>query len=64
MRKFWKTLRATARLMVGQHDYEAYLAHCRAHHPELEPLNREQHFRACQDARYPGKAGRISRCPC
>lgn len=61
----WLKLAAqTARLMVGVHDYDSYVVHCREHHPDLEPMSREQFFRACLDARYPGKNGKINRCPC
>lgn len=61
---WFKPLVKTARLMVGVHDYDAYLAHYRDHHPDQKPLSREAFFRACQEARYPGKKGTISRCPC
>lgn len=52
------------RLMVGVQDYERYVAHMAEKHPELTPLSREAFFRACQEARYPGKHGKISKCPC
>jgi uncharacterized short protein YbdD (DUF466 family) len=54
----------TARMMVGVGDYAAYKAHMETHHPELTPMNETEYFRYCQDARYPAKAGKISRCPC
>ncbi|WP_293932830.1 YbdD/YjiX family protein [Iodobacter sp.] len=53
----------TCRLMVGIHDYDAYLLHMREHHPEIEPKNRDEFYRYCLEARFPG-AGKISKCPC
>jgi len=54
----------TLRLMVGVGDYDQYLAHMRAHHPELAPMSRAEYFRHCQAARYPSADGSIKRCPC
>ena len=51
----------TARLMVGLPDYDTYVAHVRATHPDQEPMSREAFFRERQAARY-GGAGRIGRC--
>jgi uncharacterized short protein YbdD (DUF466 family) len=51
------TLRRTARLMVGLPDYDAYLGHMAAHHPEQPPMDRVQFFRDRQEARYGGKNG-------
>lgn len=53
-----------ARMMVGVGDYAAYKTHMENHHPELAPMTEQEYFRYCQDARYPSKAGKISRCPC
>jgi len=60
---FQRTAQA-ARMMVGVGDYAAYKAHMENHHPELKPMSEQDYFRYCQDARYPSKAGKISRCPC
>lgn len=54
----------TMRLMVGVGDYDRYLEHVRAHHPELSPMTRAEFFRHCQAARYPSADGQIKRCPC
>ena len=54
----------TARLMVGVYDYDAYLAHRQAQHPGEPVLDRTAFYRACVDARYHGKHGRINKCPC
>jgi uncharacterized short protein YbdD (DUF466 family) len=50
-------LRETARLMVGQPDYEAYLAHMATRHPERAPMTRVQFFRDREQARYGAKGG-------
>ena len=51
----------TARLMVGLPDYDNYLNHMQANHPEQPVMSYEEFFRERQDARYGGK-GRIARC--
>lgn len=48
----------TARMMVGQPDYGAYLRHMAEHHPEQMPMDRATFFRNRQDARYRGGGGR------
>ncbi|HSC68247.1 MAG TPA: YbdD/YjiX family protein [Cellvibrio sp.] len=60
---FKRTAQA-ARMMVGVGDYTAYKTHMENHHPELIPMSEQEYFRYCQNARYPSKAGKISRCPC
>lgn len=54
----------TLRLMVGVGDYEAYVKHCRDHHPDYVAMNKEQYFLNRLQARYPNKKGNINRCPC
>jgi uncharacterized short protein YbdD (DUF466 family) len=51
------TLRRMARLMVGVPDYDAYLRHMAAHHPERTPMSRVAFFRDRQEARYGGRNG-------
>ncbi len=53
-----------ARLMVGIPDYEAYVAHRKATHPDLPIMTYEEFFRDRQDARYGGgkAGGRMFRC--
>ncbi|HWU03881.1 MAG TPA: YbdD/YjiX family protein [Novosphingobium sp.] len=51
------TLRAMARAMVGLGDYEAYVRHMTAHHPDRPAMSRAQFFRDRQEARYGGKNG-------
>lgn len=51
------TARATARLMVGQPDYDAYLAHMARAHPQTTPMDQRTFFRDRQEARYGGRNG-------
>jgi uncharacterized short protein YbdD (DUF466 family) len=62
-RCFGKTLdlgviRQTAQLMLGVPDYDAYVAHVTAAHPDRAPLSRDDFFRERQAARY----GSVLRC--
>lgn len=50
------------RLMVGVPSYEAYLAHFRAHHPGLTPMNEAEFVRDRQDARFGGGGRGGFRC--
>ena len=54
----------TARLMIGIPDYEAYVAHRKATHPDLPVMTYEEFFRDRQDARYGAgrRSGRMFRC--
>jgi uncharacterized short protein YbdD (DUF466 family) len=52
---------ASARLMVGQPDYDAYVEHMRRVHPERPIMSFAEFFRDRQDARYGGKGG-AGRC--
>jgi uncharacterized short protein YbdD (DUF466 family) len=40
--------------MIGQPDYEAYLAHWRQFHPGETPMTRVEFFRNREDRRYGG----------
>jgi uncharacterized short protein YbdD (DUF466 family) len=61
-RPLWQKLREGGALMVGVPDYERYLAHMRARHPEHPPLGRKAFLDNRMQARYGGsKAGK---CPC
>jgi len=57
-RDAWILARQTARRAIGVPDYDAYVAHCRAHHPEREPLDYAAFFTERQAARYRGTGGR------
>jgi uncharacterized short protein YbdD (DUF466 family) len=56
--KLGKYLGDTARLMVGQPDYDAYVQHTRLKHPERTPMTYEEFFRERQDARFSGAVGK------
>jgi len=58
-----RAARETAHLMVGVPDYDRYVAHIRATHPETEPMTRSAFFRDATDRRY-GGGGRtgVMRC--
>ncbi len=58
LEKLGKYLGQAANLMVGVPDYEGYVAHMRATHPEQEPMNYEAFFRERQEARYGNGAGK------
>lgn len=62
MRALWRKLREGGALMVGVPDYDRYLAHMRAAHPELPPLSREAFVQSRMLARYGGKG--TGKCPC
>lgn len=59
--KFGAYLGQTARLMVGLPDYDNYLNHMQANHPDQPPMSYEAFFRERQDARY-GSSGRVPKC--
>jgi uncharacterized short protein YbdD (DUF466 family) len=44
--------RRALRALCGLPDYEAYLAHCRLHHPERTPPSRAEFYRERETARY------------
>lgn len=48
--------------MVGIPDYETYLAHRRAHHPEERVMSYPEFFRERQSARYRCGRGRLGGC--
>jgi uncharacterized short protein YbdD (DUF466 family) len=55
-------LRDGARLMVGQGDYDAYVAHMRATHADRPVMSRAEFFRAREDARFGVDGRRAFRC--
>ena len=55
-------LRDGARVMVGQGDYDAYVAHMRARHAESATLSRAEFFRARENARFGVGGERAFRC--
>ncbi len=61
-REVGRVLRQTARLMVGVPDYDTYVAHRQAQHPEEPVMNKTEFFRNAQDRRYGVGGGRAFRC--
>ncbi|MCX7899603.1 MAG: YbdD/YjiX family protein [Methylocystis sp.] len=60
--KLASKLRDGAKLMVGQGDYDAYVAHRRARHDGAEILSREAFFRARETARFGASGQSAFRC--
>ena len=56
----WTT--QTARLMIGVPDYETYVAHRKANHPNQPIMNYVEFFRERQQARYAVGKGRFRGC--
>ena len=48
----------TLRLMVGLPDYDTYLTHMAATHPDRAPMNYEEFYRERLQARYGAGGGR------
>ncbi|GAA0776713.1 YbdD/YjiX family protein [Brevundimonas olei] len=59
--RWGKDARRTAGLMIGQPDYDAYVAHAKATHPDQEPLNRTAFFRLHEARRF-GEGGGFRCC--
>jgi uncharacterized short protein YbdD (DUF466 family) len=55
-----KRVRETAHLMVGVPDYDVYLTHMAANHPDMPPMDRGQFCREREAARF--GEGRSLRC--
>jgi uncharacterized short protein YbdD (DUF466 family) len=60
--RLWGRAVQTARLMVGVPDYDAYVAHRRAHHPSEPIMSYAEFFRERQQARYGCGQGRFRGC--
>ena len=58
LRGAWAACVRMARQVIGIPDYETYLAHLRAHHPERAPPSYAVFFEERQKARYRGGGGR------
>jgi uncharacterized short protein YbdD (DUF466 family) len=52
----------TARLMVGIPDYDTYVAHREANHPEQPIMTPTEFYRERQEARYAVSKGRFRGC--
>ena len=64
MATLWKNLQQSFRLMVGVPDYETYVKHMKAHHPDLTPMDAKTFHRHCIDTRYASSGGNVKKCPC
>ena len=63
LRAFGKCVCDGARLMIGQGDYGAYVAHLRETHPDLAPMSERAFFRNRENARFGvGSAGGFRCC--
>jgi len=58
LRGFWQRAVRIGRQIIGVPDYENYLAHLRAHHPERALPTYAEFFNERQQARYKGGGGR------
>ncbi len=52
IRHAWRVAAQTARLAVGVPDYDGYVAHLRARHPDCTPMDRAAFFAERLQARY------------
>lgn len=48
----WRAAQQAARLAIGLPDYDAYVAHMRAQHPDTAPMTREAFAIERMQARY------------
>ncbi|VVD91680.1 YbdD/YjiX family protein [Pandoraea soli] len=55
--KVGRYLGQAMRLMVGLPDYDTYVTHMQATHPDQPVMSYEAFFRERQEARYGGKGG-------
>ncbi|HEX7966981.1 MAG TPA: YbdD/YjiX family protein [Stellaceae bacterium] len=62
LRTLYHWAATTARLMVGVPDYQTYVEHRRAFHPEKPIMTYEEFFRERQNARYAVEKGRFKGC--
>ena len=60
--KLANKLRDGARLMVGQGDYDAYVAHMRVDHDGSPVMTRARFFRERENARFGAGGARAFRC--
>jgi uncharacterized short protein YbdD (DUF466 family) len=58
LRRLWRLLVQTGRLIVGVPDYDLYLAHMQRTHPDTAPMSREAFFAERMQARYGRGASR------
>jgi len=61
-RSMWSWAVQAARLMVGVPDYDNYVAHRKARHPQEPIMSYVEFFRERQKARYACEKGRFKGC--
>ena len=52
LRAGWRYAARMARAAIGLPDYDTYVSHVRAHHPDQVPMDRDTFFRERMAARY------------
>ncbi len=63
LKSIGRGLRQTAALMVGQPDYDAYVAHVALTHPGQAPMTRTEFFRNRENSRFGmGNTGGLRCC--
>jgi uncharacterized short protein YbdD (DUF466 family) len=62
IRTAWAWAVKAARLMIGVPDYDTYVAHRRAHHPDEPVMSYAEFFRERQNARYTITRDRLKGC--
>ncbi len=62
LRTAWAWAVKVARLMIGVPDYDTYVAHRRAHHPDEPIMSYAEFFRERQNARYTITRDRLKGC--
>jgi uncharacterized short protein YbdD (DUF466 family) len=62
LRTAWSWAVKAARLMIGVPDYDTYVAHRRAQHPDEPIMSYAEFFRERQNARYAIEHGRFKGC--
>ncbi|WP_035340142.1 MULTISPECIES: YbdD/YjiX family protein [Dickeya] len=60
--KAGKYLGQAARMLVGIPDYDTYVQHMQANHPDQDVMSYEEFFRERQQARYGGSGKGGFRC--
>nr|WP_224249297.1 YbdD/YjiX family protein [Hyalangium gracile] len=58
LRRLWRRVVQTARLIIGVPDYDTYVQHMRRHHPERPVMSYAEFFNERMQARYRAGGGR------
>ena len=60
--KAGRYLGQSMRLMLGLPEYDTYVSHCQATHPDQPVMSYEEFFKERQEARYGGAGKRVGCC--